>query len=63
MNIVKRNAAVFGFLSSLLVLGGGLAAGAEAGDITAGGLKCEYATDPLGIDVAEPRFSWVLASS
>jgi alpha-L-rhamnosidase len=24
-------------------------------------LKCEYLTDPLGIDVRQPRFSWVLA--
>jgi alpha-L-rhamnosidase len=23
-------------------------------------LKCEYATNPLGIDVAQPRFSWAL---
>ena len=27
------------------------------------GLKCEYAVGPLGIDVAQPRFSWVLHSS
>ncbi|MBC8231137.1 alpha-L-rhamnosidase N-terminal domain-containing protein, partial [bacterium] len=26
-------------------------------------LKCEYAVNPLGIDVAQPRFSWVLESS
>jgi len=25
-------------------------------------LSCEYATDPLGIDVAQPRFSWILHS-
>ncbi len=25
-------------------------------------LKCEYAVNPLGIDVAQPRFSWVLQS-
>ena len=25
-------------------------------------LKCEYATDPLGIDVTQPRFSWLLES-
>ena len=27
------------------------------------GLKCEYAVNPLGIDVVQPRFSWVLQSS
>ena len=26
-------------------------------------LWCEYAVDPLGIDVPEPRFSWILDSS
>ena len=26
-------------------------------------LRCEYAADPLGIDVTQPRFSWVLESS
>jgi hypothetical protein len=24
------------------------------------GLRCEYLTDPVGIDVPQPRFSWVL---
>jgi len=26
-------------------------------------LRCEYAVNPLGIDVAQPRFGWVLQSS
>lgn len=26
------------------------------------GLRCEYLTDPLGIDVRKPRLSWILAS-
>jgi alpha-L-rhamnosidase len=26
------------------------------------GLKCEYATNPLGVDVAQPRLSWQVAS-
>ncbi|GAG89429.1 unnamed protein product, partial [marine sediment metagenome] len=26
-------------------------------------LKCEYAVNPLGVDVAQPRFSWILESS
>jgi alpha-L-rhamnosidase len=26
-------------------------------------LKCEYAVSPLGVDVPQPRFSWVLESS
>ena len=24
------------------------------------GLRCEYLTDPVGIDVPQPRLSWVL---
>ena len=35
---------------------------AEAGDLTVGGLTCEYAAGPLGIDVAQPRFGWLLKS-
>lgn len=27
------------------------------------GLRCEYLTDPLGIDVARPRLSWTLAAT
>lgn len=26
-------------------------------------LKCEYTVNPLGIDVVQPRFSWILQSS
>ena len=26
-------------------------------------LRCEYAENPLGIDISEPRFSWILQSS
>ncbi|MDP6637114.1 MAG: family 78 glycoside hydrolase catalytic domain [Phycisphaerae bacterium] len=63
MNILKRNAAGLSFFLSLLVLSSGLAVGAETGEITAGGLKCEYAVNPLGVDAAAPRFSWVLGST
>ena len=31
--------------------------------LTPGDLRCEFLSDPLGIDVAEPRLSWVLQSS
>ncbi len=34
-----------------------------AGQIRPVDLKCEYRVDPLGIDVAAPRLSWILASS
>ena len=38
-------------------------AGRPEGAVTPVELCCEYAVDPLGIDVPEPRFSWVLASN
>lgn len=37
--------------------------GAEAeGTIAPTDLRCEYLSDPLGLDVAHPRFSWVCSS-
>jgi len=32
-------------------------------NLNAAGLTCEYAVDPLGIDVIQPRFGWVLQSN
>jgi alpha-L-rhamnosidase len=32
------------------------------GDLEFQNLRCEYLVNPLGIDVAEPRFSWTLES-
>ena len=37
--------------------------GATTGAVSPAELWCEYAVDPLGIDVPEPRFSWILDSS
>ena len=31
-------------------------------DMTVENLRCEYLTNPLGIDVTRPRLSWVLES-
>jgi len=31
--------------------------------LTATGLRCEYRVDPLGVDVTQPRLSWVLRSN
>lgn len=45
-------------LSRLLVLG--LAAGATLwGQLPPSGLRCEYMTDPMGVDTPHPRFYWV----
>ena len=35
---------------------------AVAAGVTVGGLRCEYAVDPVGIDTVQPRLSWVLSS-
>jgi len=35
-------------------------ASAAAGPLSLGELQCEYLVNPLGIDVAQPRLSWVL---
>src|SRR5687768_12120509 len=33
-----------------------------AGDLRVAGLKTEYGTDPIGLDVERPRLSWILQS-
>ncbi|MDP6545761.1 MAG: family 78 glycoside hydrolase catalytic domain [Phycisphaerae bacterium] len=40
----------------------GLCPVVRGGDLVAGGLTCEYAVNPLGIDAAPPRFGWLLES-
>ena len=32
----------------------------ESKDFAVQGLRCEYLSDPLGIDVRKPRLSWML---
>ncbi len=66
------------FLKDSALVGGGFAiagglppsrdqgkkgAATSAGSLQASLLRCEYAVDPLGIDVSHPRFSWRLESS
>ena len=53
------------FLAFLLVSGvwGFVPARAAGGPAAPLSLKCEYLTDPMGIDVRQPRFSWVLQHS
>jgi alpha-L-rhamnosidase len=43
-----------------LVAAGGATAKAS---LSAGDLRCEYLADPLGIDVLQPRLSWVLEAN
>src|SRR4030042_5574867 len=35
---------------------------AQSKGTTAGNLRCEYLVNPMGIDVIEPRLSWILKS-
>ncbi|MBS1851554.1 MAG: glycoside hydrolase family 78 protein [Acidobacteria bacterium] len=35
---------------------------AQAGGVRASNLRCEYRVDPLGIDIVQPRLSWILES-
>lgn len=49
-------------ICAALVLAGGLAAPLRAelaGDL----LRCEYLTNPLGLEVSQPRLSWVVTSA
>ena len=31
--------------------------------MTVGNLKCEYCSDPMGVDAPQPRLGWVLESA
>jgi alpha-L-rhamnosidase len=50
-------------LKHILVLGVVLAAGVCFADVETQNLRCEYLTDPPGIDAASPRLSWIITSS
>ena len=51
------------FVGLLLLLGwAGVVYGAE-GPAAPTDLRCEYLSNPMGIDVQKPRFSWVLHHS
>jgi alpha-L-rhamnosidase len=39
-----------------------LAGGRAAAELTPAALRCEYRIDPLGIDAARPRLSWIVES-
>ena len=50
-----------GALLSVFCLAWATGYGAHAA-VSVGGLRCEYATNPLGVEVAHPRLSWLLTS-
>ena len=50
-------------LISLSVNQAGLWGQSVGGGITVKELRCEYVTNPLGIDTPQPRFSWILGSN
>ncbi len=47
----------------LLVIANSAAQQTQACSVSPAGLKCEYKTNPLGIDVPQPRLSWQVSSS
>ena len=49
-------------VAAVLMLFSGGCTGSKHSDITVKELRCEYRTEPLGIDVKEPRLSWILES-
>jgi len=57
----KATVAILG--ATLLIAAYPAETNARPTELSALGLTCEYAVDPLGIDVAAPRFSWVLEST
>ena len=57
----KTTVAILG--ATLLIAACAAETNARPTELSALGLTCEYAVDPLGIDVAAPRFSWVLEST
>src|ERR1019366_3065347 len=46
----------------LLTLGAVLLAGFCSAAVVTENLRCEYLTEPLGIDAASPRLSWIIIS-
>lgn len=47
---------------ALISISGFLISNASAGQIRPESLRCEYRTNPLGIDVVSPRLSWIVMS-
>ena len=47
----------------LILFSGLMLAAISSAGLTVGNLGCEHRENPLGVDVAQPRLSWILASS
>lgn len=47
----------------LMVSGQGICTAAEPGALRPGDLRCEYRTNPLGVDTPAPRLSWKLTAT
>jgi alpha-L-rhamnosidase len=50
-------------LMSIAIGSCALRVAAATGDVKAKGLRCEYRVNPLGIDIVQPRLSWILKSA
>jgi alpha-L-rhamnosidase len=51
------------FVGLCLFLGAAAIVNGAEGPAPPTGLRCEYLSNPMGIDVQKPRFSWVLHHS
>jgi len=52
-----------GWLKHLILLGAVLVSGTCPAAVTTETLRCEYLNDPLGLEVASPRLSWIIDST
>jgi alpha-L-rhamnosidase len=60
---IPRTLSCAGLSTLLIVFAAGVAAAARPDErVAVAGLRCEYRTDPVGIDVRQPRLSWQLRS-
>jgi alpha-L-rhamnosidase len=59
---MRRVYATLLILAIMLCAGCASSPGRGSARVQITNLRCEYLSDPLGIDVAQPRLSWVLQS-
>jgi alpha-L-rhamnosidase len=63
MEVIDMSRLIRISLIAMALVCGGCAALTTGGGVTVKDLKCEYLRNPIGIDTAKPRLSWVLESS
>jgi alpha-L-rhamnosidase len=61
--IENANIEYMGFSKHILILGTVFLAGMCPAAVMTENLRCEYLTNPLGIDASSPRLSWIITST